>query len=108
VHLWRELRLDIDVEAPDEVLHLHPRGVIWFATAPGLEDRLVRVLADHPRAERLVVHLDGVGRLDHSGALALRNVLDLARTAGLDVEVDGVPPHARRIVGAMIDEPKAR
>ena len=102
VHLWRELRLDIDVEAPDEVLHLHPRGVIWFATAPGLEDRLVRVLADHPQAERLVVHLDGVGRLDHSGALALRNVLELARTAGLDVEVDGVPAHARRIVGAML------
>ena len=108
VHLWRELRLDIDVEAADEMLHLHPRGVIWFATAPGLEDRLVRVLADHPQAERLVVHLDGVGRLDHSGALALRNVLELARTAGLDVEVDGVPSHARRIVGAMLNEPKAR
>jgi SulP family sulfate permease len=101
VHLWRELRLDIDVEAAGDTLHLHPRGVIWFATAPGLEDRLIRVLADHPDAERLVVHLDGVGRLDHSGALALRNVLDLARSAGLEVELDGVPAHAERIVAAV-------
>ena len=63
VHLWRELRLDIDVAARGDTLDLHPRGVIWFGTAPGLEDRLVRVLADHPDARRLVIHLDGVGRL---------------------------------------------
>ena len=39
VHLWRELRLDIDVAARGDTLDLHPRGVIWFGTAPGLEDR---------------------------------------------------------------------
>jgi hypothetical protein len=52
--------------------------------------------------ERLVVHHDGVRRLDHSGALALRNVLGLARSAGLTAEVDGVPAHAERIVTAVL------
>jgi SulP family sulfate permease len=108
VHLWRELRLDIDVQIRGEALHLHPRGVIWFGTAPGLEDRLVRLLAEHRDASWLVVHLDGVGRLDHSGALALRNVLDFARGAGLDVSVDGVPDHARRIVAATLGERRSR
>jgi SulP family sulfate permease len=102
VHLWRELRLDIDVETRASTLHLYPRGVVWFATAPGLEDRLVRLLADHPDASALVIHLDGVGRLDHSGALALRNALQLARDAGLAVTIDGVPAHARRIVAATL------
>ena len=108
VHLWRELRLDIDVAARDDTLDLHPRGVIWFGTAPRLEDRLVRLLADHPGARRLVIHLDGVGRLDHSGALALRNVLAFARGAGLEVSVDGVPAHAGRIAAAMLDVPSDR
>jgi SulP family sulfate permease len=108
VHLWRELRLDIDVQIRGEALHLHPRGVIWFGTAPGLEDRLVRLLAEHRDASTLVIHLDGVGRLDHSGALALRNVLDFARGAGLDVSVDGVPDHARRIVAATLGERRSR
>ena len=108
VHLWRELRLDIEVAARDDTLDLHPRGVIWFGTAPGLEDRLVRLLADHPDARRLVIHLDGVGRLDHSGALALRNVLEFARDAGLQVSVDDVPAHAGRIAAAMLDVPSGR
>ena len=107
VHLWRELRVDLDVEARGDTLHLRPRGVIWFATAPDLEDRLVRVLAEHPGATGLVVHLDGVGRLDFSGALALRNALDFARGAGLEVAVDGVPAHAARIVAATLDAPRA-
>ena len=96
VHLWRELRLDIDVEAPGDTLHLSSARRHLVRHGPGLEDRLIRVLADHPAAERLVVHLDGVGRLDHSGALALRNVLELARSAGLSADVDGVPAHAER------------
>ena len=108
VHLWRELRLDIDVDTRGDTLHLHPRGVVWFATAPGLEDRLVRLLADHPDAARLVIHLDGVGRLDHSGALALRNVLAFARSAGLRVSLEGIPQHAHRIVAAMLGDPPAR
>jgi SulP family sulfate permease len=105
VHLWRELRLDIEVDVRGDTVHLHPRGVVWFGTAPGLEDRIVGLLADEPNAARLVIHLDGVGRLDHSGALALRNVLDFARGAGLRVSVDGVPGHARRIVVATLGDP---
>jgi len=105
VHLWRELRLDIDVAAHGDTLHLHPRGVVWFGTAPGLEDRLVRLLAEQPHASRLVIHLDGVGRLDHSGALALRNVLQFARGAALQVFLDGVPAHADRIVAVMLGDP---
>ena len=105
VHLWRELRLDIDVAARGDTLHLHPRGVVWFATAPGLEDRLVRVLAEEPRASRRVIHHERGGRRDHTGARARPPRRGFARGAGLQVSVDGVPAHARRIVDAMLGDP---
>jgi SulP family sulfate permease len=98
VHLWRELRVDLDVFVADGIVHIHPRGVLWFATAPALEDRLVRVLAQHRGLGRLVLHLEGVGRLDMSAALALRNAIEFAEGADLDVEVCDVPAHARRLV----------
>src|SRR3712207_7645883 len=43
-----------------------------------------------PEAERLVVHLDGLGRIDITGALALRALLQDARSAGLQVEITDV------------------
>jgi SulP family sulfate permease len=103
VHLWRELRVDVDTELQDGELHAYPRGVLWFATAPALEDRLVDALAAHPRARQFVIHLDGVGRLDVSAALALRGVIELAESAGLEAVVTGVPGHARRVVQGVLE-----
>lgn len=102
VHLLRELSLDVESRLEQDALHLHPRGVLWFGNAQILEDAFVQTLADHPQAASLVVHLDGLGRIDLSGALALRRLLDDARAAGLQISVVDVPPRAQRVVSRVI------
>lgn len=103
VHLWRELRMDLETSVEGDVVHVYPSGVLWFATAASLEDRFVALLAEHRGLSRLVVHLEGAGRFDLSAALALRNALDFAEEVGLEVSVCDVPPHARRLVREVLE-----
>ena len=104
IHLWRELRLDVETAAEGTRLHVRPKGVLWFASARALEDKFVSALAEHPGAEALVIHLDGLGRIDLTGALALKALLDDARAAGLDLEVEGPPPHALPLLRRVFPE----
>lgn len=104
IHLWRELRLDLTAESRGEELVLAPEGVLWFGTARLLEDRFVDLLAAHPEARRLVVRVDRLGRIDLTGALALKSLLDDARGAGLAVAVQGSPAHASRILGRVLGD----
>jgi SulP family sulfate permease len=83
---------------------VRPKGVLWFASARALEDKFVSALAEHPEAEALVVHLDGLGRIDLTGALALKALLDDARAAGLELEVEGPPPHALPLLRRVFPE----
>ncbi|HSP73069.1 MAG TPA: hypothetical protein VLN26_11905, partial [Gaiellaceae bacterium] len=85
-------------------LELIPEGVLWFGTARSLEDRFVDLLAAHPDARRLVVRLDGLGRIDLTGALALKTLIADARGAGLDVSVEGSPAHASRILRRVLGD----
>jgi SulP family sulfate permease len=103
VHLWRELRLEVPSWREEETLHMRPRGVLYFGTERRMEDVFLRLVADHPDATRLVVHLDGLGRIDLTGALALRAVLQDARAAGLEVEVLDVRPRWRGLVDRVIE-----
>lgn len=98
VHLWRELSVQVATDYDEETLRLAPQGVLFFATAPGLEAALITQLAAHPSATRLVVDLAQLGRIDYSGAMALKNVLEEAEHAGLATEMTRVPPQARRIL----------
>jgi SulP family sulfate permease len=102
VHLWRELHVQVPSWTEPGVLHLRPRGVLFFASAPPIEKTFGDLLAAHPDARRLVVHCDGLGRIDLTGALALRAVLAEARLAGVAVELVGVPPHAERLVSRVL------
>jgi sulfate permease, SulP family len=102
VHLWRELRVSVPSWTAGAELHLRPQGVLFFASTPPLEETFTRLLAAHPAAERLVVHCDGLGRIDLTGALALRTVLGDARAAGMDVQLVDVPDHARRILSRVL------
>lgn len=102
-HLWRELRLSIPAWISDGALHLAPKGVLYFASAAGLEEALSKLLNEHRDATRLVIHLDGLGRVDLSGALVLRSFLEDAREAGLEVEIVDVPPPARKIIARVIE-----
>jgi SulP family sulfate permease len=102
VHLWRELHIQVPADYEDGVLHVRPSGVLYFASAPGLEDAVNNLLAEHPGTERLRVDLDGLGRLDVTGAMALRSLLEEVREAGIAAEVCNVPPQLRRIVGRVL------
>lgn len=102
-HLWRELRLSIPAWTTDGTLHLAPKGVLYFASIPGLEDAFSKLLTEHQGAHRLVVHLDGLGRIDLTGALALKGLLRDARKAGLEVELADIPPPAKKIITRVIE-----
>lgn len=102
-HLWRELRLSIPAWVSDGTLHLAPKGVLYFASAPGLENAFSRLLHEHQEANRLVVHLDGLGRVDLTGALVLKGLLRDAQAAGLEVEVADIPEPARKIIARVIE-----
>jgi SulP family sulfate permease len=112
-HLWRELRVSVKAWSEGDALHLAPKGVLYFASAPLLEDRFGDLLCDHPAASHLVIHLDGLGRVDITGAMALQRLLGDAEEAGLDAKVTDVPPHAERIIhrvlgrGAVSQNPAA-
>ncbi|CAN5574728.1 hypothetical protein BH18ACT16_BH18ACT16_08720 [soil metagenome] len=103
-HLWRELRLSIPAWRDGDVLHLAPKGVLYFASAPGLEDAFGKLLADNPTADGLNVHLGGLGRVDLTGALVLRGLMYDARDAGFEVELTDVPPQARKIIARVVDD----
>ena len=106
IHLARELTLDVHARADDTTLHLRPSGVLWFGSAHVLEDRFVELLAIHSDVGQLKLNLAGVGRVDLSGALALRRIVHDARAAGLEVELVDIPPRAQRWVSSLIEPPR--
>jgi SulP family sulfate permease len=103
VLLWRLLQLEIDIDFSDPTLTFTPRGVLWFGTAQRLDTILVDALAAHPEAQRLIIDLTRLGRIDTTGALALRSVLNEARVAGLAAEVRGIPPQSQALAGRVLD-----
>lgn len=104
VHLWRELRLEVVTWREEEALHVRPRGVLWFGTEGRLEQALLRALAGEADARRLVVHLDSLGRIDITGSLALRALLQDAREGGLETEVVDVRPRWQGLVERIITQ----
>ena len=104
IHLWRELPVLVKSKYEEGVLYMIPQGVLFFASAPGLHQALTRHLAEHPQANQLAIDLRQLGRVDYPGALALKQVVEDATTAGLIVEIVGVPQHARRILVRVFGE----
>ena len=104
VHLWRELRIDLDIWTEGVVLHARPRGVLWFGAAQALQDRLLAELADRRDVERLVVHLGGLGRLDITGAITLREIRAEAEHSGVAWELADVSERDRRLVVGVIED----
>ncbi|MGH2604841.1 MAG: STAS domain-containing protein, partial [Dehalococcoidia bacterium] len=102
VHVWREMRLDLVASLEDDVLHIRLHGVLDFASAPVLDARIMALLAGHPHVTRVVLHLHGLGRVDLTGTLVLRALLDQARSSGTEVELRGVPSHSRERVRQVL------
>ena len=103
VHLRREILISVPSWTEGEAVHLKPKGVLYFGSVAGLERTFMAILHDHPEARRLVVHLDGLGRVDVTGALALSSLLSEAEEAGLSACVVDVPPQAARIMARVLD-----
>jgi sulfate permease, SulP family len=103
VHLRREIMLSVPTWSEGDELHLKPKGVLYFASVPSLERAFAGLLQCHPEARHLVVHLDGLGRVDVTGALALKSLLATAASAGLEGRVVDVPPQATKIVARVLE-----
>lgn len=102
VHLWRELHVRVPSWTEGEDLHLRPHGVLFFASSPALQETFGELLGAHPDARRLLLHCDGLGRVDITGALALRAVINDAKQAGVTVELVGVPPQSRQLLSRVL------
>jgi SulP family sulfate permease len=103
VHLRREILISVPTWAEGNAVHIKPKGVLYFGSVPSLERTFMTALNQHPEAHRLVVHLNGLGRVDITGALALQSLIEEAEEAGLTAHVVDVPPHAAKIVGRVLD-----
>ncbi len=102
VHLWRELHIEVDAWEEEGTLHLRPQGVLWFGAVQAFEDALLAALARHPRADAVLIHLDGLGRLDITAAVTLRDLIDQTRSAGVGVGIADVRSRDRRLVDGII------
>ncbi len=102
VHVLREMKPGSVSHVEGSTIHLHPRGVLWYGSAPRVEKALLDRLAEAGDVSSVVVHLGGLGRIDLTGALVLEQIIDDARTAGLEVRIVDVPEHAHRILGSVL------
>ena len=103
VHIWRELRPGVESWTDAQGVHLKPQGVLWFGSAAYLEQVASERLSEAIEADRLILHLEGLGRIDVTGALALKEIIEEAKRGGSTVELVGVPEHAERILQGVLD-----
>ena len=106
VHVWRERRVHVKARFEEGTLYLEPKGVLFFASAPTLYQAFMDELAKNPATGRLVVDLRHLGRIDITGAVALRELVSEAELAGLEVELQQAPPQAWRLLKKVLAEPR--
>ncbi|NND04167.1 MAG: SulP family inorganic anion transporter [Acidimicrobiia bacterium] len=95
VHFRRETLLRVSSDQEAGLLVLRPSGVLFYGSAPRLDEAFSRHLAAFPDLEEVVIDLEGLGRIDYTGALALKEFIDSAEAAGLEVSVRDIPEHAQ-------------
>jgi len=101
VHLWRERTPDVGARREGDTLLIEPRGVLWFGSAPVMEERLLARLAEEPDVKTVIIRCGGLGRIDLTGAYTLAEMLAQAERAGLDMRLEDVPDHAFRVLTAI-------
>jgi len=104
VHLWREMRVHVPASVEDATLHLRPSGVLYFGSAPAVERAVNAVLVQHPDVNSVVLHLDSIGRLDLTGALMLRDLVEEARAGGRTFTIRGVGGHAATLISRVLGD----
>lgn len=102
-HLRREAHVAVPSWRDGRTLHVRPTGVLFFGSAHRLEDQVTARLGEHPDIDRLVLHMQRLGRTDVTGALALRDMIDHLSQAGVEVEVTDMTPTSRKILQRVLD-----
>lgn len=103
-HLRRELAITAPHWVEQDALHLRPLGVLYFGSAHRLEDQVTDLLSEHPHVTRLVVHMDRLGRVDVTGALALRSLVEHLHDVGVSTAVVDLTPTGWKIVDRVLTE----
>ena len=103
VHLYREMQVITPGERNHSTLTVRPKGVMWFATVPQVERSVREELAFERNLTAVVIDLSGVGRLDYSGAVALRRIMERVTAGGVAASVTGIPPSASAAVRAELE-----
>jgi SulP family sulfate permease len=106
VHLANELETAVVSSYVDGKLTVRPTGVMYFGSTPAMEETLLQQLKDHPEATRLDVNLERLGRIDFTGASALKAFVADAQEAGLDIAIVEVPAHAQQLVSSVFEDDK--
>jgi len=105
VHLWRERSVRVGFEMRRGGIGVVvPEGVLWFASAPELVETVGDLLATDKGTTELRIDLGGLGRIDFTSAVLLRDLVEDARQAGVVVDVTNVPDHALRVLDAVWPE----
>lgn len=102
VHLWRELHIDVETWTTDGTLHVRPQGVLYFGSAAALETEVSELVANDPGLTAVVLHLERLGRLDVTGALSLRSLLQDMTLSGVTATLADPQPQARRVLTAVL------
>ena len=82
-----EKRINVISRYENTTLHLTPVGVLYFGSAPRLGEILIDELAAHQDAEKLLIDLRKVGRIDYTGALTLQQIAQDAESSNLQVSI---------------------
>jgi SulP family sulfate permease len=104
-HLRREQQLVIDSWVYDNAIHIKPKGVLWFGSIANFEVEFRHLLSCHREAERVVVQLEGLGRIDLSAAISLSRLVQDAEKTGMEVSLENVPPMAKAWTERLWKEP---
>lgn len=102
LHIWREMTPGFVARVEGQALHLELKGVLWFGSAPLLERALLTHLEGLPDVEKVVIDLSGLGRIDLTGAMVLRQVREDVERGGTDFQLCQVPGHACRILRQVL------
>lgn len=98
IHVWRERRAGFHSWVKEDVLHLEVIGILWFASAPRLEETITARLARAENISEVVIHLEGLGRIDLTGALVLKRLVEEVGQSGIAASLKGVPPQAQELI----------
>jgi SulP family sulfate permease len=104
IHLWLETRVSVEIEQDGERLMLRPAGVLWFASAFRFEEAAWAAI-DSCDCSELVIRLDGLGRIDVTGANALLRCIDRAERKGMTARLDDVPVPAALLMRRLVSQP---